>query len=391
MYCLIQFYIQLRFDLAPHRPFLKVLAIKLVIFLSFWQSFLISILTSPTLKIVNTTPKIAYPDLIVGIPCLLLCIEMSIFAVLHLFAFPYSPYCKGAPPAKFPISTPSINSGLDGPGPNQGGFLGTKALVDAMNPWDLVKGFGRGMKWLFVGRKTRENDSSYKNSAFNFGNVENENDMTLGEAGATSGGYKTDTAYNGGVGLPIANEFRRSNFGMPKTTAQDEEGAGLIAHAQPDTLNPGISTYAHPGQIYDYNGQQTRPPYPESSHEEYDYSGQDISTGGGRYGGNPTEGGNNNDYSSSRGNAPGRPTLGDPGTYRPEYQNADIGMAVSGEPQSYRSQVSSSKAYADQRQASRTRPSDQWTNSGTPTTPPTGEDDLFFGGAPAGRPGGNVI
>ena len=41
MYLLIQFYIQLRVDLAEHSPFLKVLAIKLVIFLSFWQTFII--------------------------------------------------------------------------------------------------------------------------------------------------------------------------------------------------------------------------------------------------------------------------------------------------------------------------------------------------------------
>ena len=38
MYCLIQFYIQLRRDLSVHSPFLKVVAIKLVIFLSFWQT-----------------------------------------------------------------------------------------------------------------------------------------------------------------------------------------------------------------------------------------------------------------------------------------------------------------------------------------------------------------
>lgn len=38
MYCLIQFYWQLKGDLAEHQPLLKVAAIKLVIFLSFWQT-----------------------------------------------------------------------------------------------------------------------------------------------------------------------------------------------------------------------------------------------------------------------------------------------------------------------------------------------------------------
>jgi hypothetical protein len=381
MYCLIQFYVQLRHDLAPHRPFLKVLAIKLVIFLSFWQSFLISILTSSTLKIVNTTAKIAYPDLKVGIPSLLLCIEMMIFSFLHLFAFPYTPYSKGAPATKYPISTPSIGSGMEGPGPNQGGFLGIKAFVDAMNPWDLVKAFARGMKWLFVGRKTRENDSSYKNSAFNFGNGENDG-VTLGEAGGANGAYKSHTGYNAAMGLPIADQFRRSNFGTPGLSAQDEEGAGLIAHAQPNPLNPASSNYAHPGQIYDY-GQQTNPPYPNSSNQQY--GGQDIGTGGGRYG----PGQNITGYASPYGRAPGRSDTYNQGpglAYRPENQSADIGMAISREPEPYRSQVPSSQAYGD-----RQRPTNQWKNSGRPTTPLADEDEHLFAGAQQRHPGQNVI
>lgn len=47
MFFLIQFYIQLKDDLAEHKPFLKVLSIKLVIFFSFWQS--VCFLFSPSL------------------------------------------------------------------------------------------------------------------------------------------------------------------------------------------------------------------------------------------------------------------------------------------------------------------------------------------------------
>lgn len=38
MYCLIQFYVQLKNEISEHRPLIKVAAIKMVIFLSFWQS-----------------------------------------------------------------------------------------------------------------------------------------------------------------------------------------------------------------------------------------------------------------------------------------------------------------------------------------------------------------
>lgn len=38
MYCLIQFYVELKNEISEHKPLLKIAAIKLVIFLSFWQT-----------------------------------------------------------------------------------------------------------------------------------------------------------------------------------------------------------------------------------------------------------------------------------------------------------------------------------------------------------------
>jgi len=73
MFCVVQFYVQLREPLADHQPFLKVLAIKLVIFLSFWQTVAISLGTS-TLNLVHPNDVLAYPDIKVGIPSLLLCV-----------------------------------------------------------------------------------------------------------------------------------------------------------------------------------------------------------------------------------------------------------------------------------------------------------------------------
>lgn len=363
MYMVIQFYIQLRHDLAPYRPFLKVLAIKLVIFLSFWQSFLISILTSSTLKVVSPTAKVAYPDLKVGIPSLLLCIEMALFSVLHLFAFPYKPYSEGVVQGTYPLSQSSGGPKLNELGLKQGGPLGIYALVDAMNPWDLVKGFARGMRWLFVGRKSRENDLSYKVSSFDINNPGNENDMTLGPTGLA------DTGYKGTAGLPIANQFRRSNFGIPHKTPADEERAGLVAHAQPNPLNPGGSGYVPAKQRYDANG-------------------QDISTGGTRY---------DSPYEQS----PDRLVLRNPtpGTIRRQQEEEQIGIAVSEEPEPYQSQVpqqqyqayapqpSNSEAYLEQKRDGRRQqqapPSEQWANASQrrDETPPAIHNALWGPGA----------
>lgn len=321
MYCLIQFYVQLRTDLAPHRPFLKVLAIKLVIFLSFWQSFLISILTSSTFNIVTPTKKIAYPDLEVGIPSLLLCVEMAFFALLHLWAFPWKPYSQDAVPSKYATSDTPGNPSATSGGPKQGGFLGIKALLDAMNPWDMVTGFARAMRWLFFGVKKRENDLSYKTSPFDSNRNSNENDMTLQP---TPG---KEERYGNRDDLPIANQFRRSKFGLPTEVmgGYKDEGAGLIAHAQPNPLSSSGSGYVPARQRYDVNG-------------------QDISEGGTRY------------------------------------ANAEIGLAVS-EPAPYPSQVrpnlyssqQSSDTYLEQRRPERRQPSpsEQWAHASHPIEPRT--------------------
>lgn len=169
MYCLIQFYIQIKNDIAHHRPFLKILCIKLVIFLSFWQSvsthihhfslFGISLTLAKTIidfltssGTIKSSAKVQLFDWNNGLPNLLICIEMFLFAILHFWGFPWGPYM--------------LNKGdIMSNGSDQryyGGFLGIKAFLDAMNPWDLIKATARGFRWLFVGRKHRELDPSYE-------------------------------------------------------------------------------------------------------------------------------------------------------------------------------------------------------------------------------------
>jgi hypothetical protein len=172
----------------------------------------------------------------------LLCFELAIVAVLHLFAFSPKVYHTNEV-ATYPLTADSI----DEIGPKQGGFLGVKAILDAINPWDIVKGFARSIRWLFVGAKNRENDISYKSDIRDFSNPSNENDFTLESQG-------TDPGYKGAQGLPIADQFRRSKFGMPSSNKVDDKGAGLIAHIQPNPLSPS-SGYIPARQRYDANGQ----------------------------------------------------------------------------------------------------------------------------------------
>jgi hypothetical protein len=280
MFCVIQFYIQMKEPLAEHKPFLKVLAIKLVIFLSFWQSTAISVGTS-TLHLVNPSDALAYPDLKVGIPSLLLCVEMALFALLHLWAFPYQPYVPGAKETFYPIADPLGQS----PRPNEhgaprGGPLGIRAFADALNIWDVIKAFGRGIRWLFVGVKKRHQDPSYQNKA------SADTSYPMAPYGELHPGAKSTDH------LPIAHQFRQSTFyggagepqGGSRRNERNDESAGLINNAQDLSVSPpqnehnpylqdphdqvqhgSTNDWSDPHRVEYYEG----PPSPERAHSPY--------------------------------------------------------------------------------------------------------------------------
>ncbi|KAI9832797.1 MAG: hypothetical protein M1819_004017 [Sarea resinae] len=220
MYCIIQFYIQVSADIAEHKPFMKILCIKLVIFFSFWQTLIISFLSSS--GALKTSKHLASPDIKVGIPSMLLCIEMAIFSILHLFAFPYKPYTIPANPEL------ATGSGYSGGTPRYvGGPMGVKAIVDAFNPWDLVKAVGRGVKWVFVGRRKRLADISYKDSI---------------SGPSALGGDPMDPSTMGTTyGGPLsANKPSRY---QPLDEEEDEQ---LLAHAGPNPISNAPGAYASP-------------------------------------------------------------------------------------------------------------------------------------------------
>ncbi|RMD42869.1 hypothetical protein DV735_g2293, partial [Chaetothyriales sp. CBS 134920] len=223
MYCVVQFYMQIHKDIPQHKPLLKVLAIKLVIFLSFWQTTILSFLTSS--GAIKAGRRIGTPDIKVGIPSMLLCIEMTLFAIFHIWAFPFAPYRIGS---KAKVSG------------YQGGFLGIRALIDSVNPWDIVKATARSAKWLFRDRKTRHNDVSYDMSRRNPNNP----DSSKLEGGAPKPDTDPDTDTAGEFNSRPPT-YQSVQPGAPYGSSGDPHFEGETLLANPQMM--GMSPAAAPG------------------------------------------------------------------------------------------------------------------------------------------------
>ncbi|KAL2433399.1 hypothetical protein ABEF95_004086 [Exophiala dermatitidis] len=267
MYCLIQFYVQIKDDIKQHKPLLKVAAIKLVIFLSFWQTICISFLTST--GAIKATNQIQTPDIKVGIPALLLCIEMAIFAVFHIWAFSWRPYTLG--------SKEYMSETIAGEGERayKGGFLGIKAIFDAFNGWDMLKATGRAARWLFKGRKHRHTDPSYDLTRKNtqtgaVGGVGGDSEFGLEgqKLSSSSAIFNTPTAYAGGGAGGVYGQGRpphhhTTTVGAVNSGGVDEGGErdNLLANSQgmPMSRPPVVrvdSDGSDEGHDYRYAGGQ---------------------------------------------------------------------------------------------------------------------------------------
>ncbi|KAE8354281.1 organic solute transporter Ostalpha-domain-containing protein [Aspergillus coremiiformis] len=238
MYCLVQFYVQIKDDISQYSPFLKILSIKLVIFLSFWQTICINFLLSA--GVIKPTKTIAEQDLKVGLPNLLISVEMAIFGFLHLWAFSWKPYSIGN------TAVEVTDFFGNGKATYQGGRWGLKALADCLNPWDLVKAISRSIRWLFVGRKKRMLDPSYRTSSEAIG---------------------LDTAGNGASGTAYQGAGSRLTSGRPGHYSPDEEGADLLSNAQQNpTSRPAGDLGLNP------------PPYEDVDTERYYPSHHQLSS-----------------------------------------------------------------------------------------------------------------
>jgi hypothetical protein len=266
MFCLIQFYIQIKDDIRQHKPLLKITAIKLVIFLSFWQTIAISLLTSA--GAIKATKHLQTPDIKVGIPAFLLCVEMAFFSIFHIWSFSWKPYTLG--------SKEQLSETIAGEGPAkssyQGGFLGMRAIFDAFNGWDMLKATGRSARWLVKGRKTRHDDSSYSlkrksTDDSNFG-AQPQKLNTFSNQTAYAAGAARLPGYNGNVDEEDANLLANSQS-MPISQPPHFATDGHYESNNASDIGLATSSYENKyGDRYDPPQhpppQQSFPPYPSS-------------------------------------------------------------------------------------------------------------------------------
>ncbi|KAL2232278.1 protein LAZ1 homolog 1-like [Sesamum indicum] len=90
LYCLVQFYSVTKNKLAPIKPLAKFLTFKSIVFLTWWQGVAVAFLFSfVTFKgSLARVLKTRIQDYII-------CIEMGVAAVIHLYVFPSVPYKRG--------------------------------------------------------------------------------------------------------------------------------------------------------------------------------------------------------------------------------------------------------------------------------------------------------
>jgi len=89
-YDLVLFYLALKKQLKPYDPVPKFLAIKAVLFLSFWQGVLLAALAQ--FGVIDQIGNWTVENVSTGVQNWLICFEMALCAFAHIYAFPYQPF-----------------------------------------------------------------------------------------------------------------------------------------------------------------------------------------------------------------------------------------------------------------------------------------------------------
>lgn len=106
------------------RPIAKLLALKILVGLDVLQTLIFSILLST--NTIKPTSTLSLPDLVIGVPGLMVCIECVIFSLIFLWAYAPTPY--------------KVREYESEQGTYTGSLTFFAALVDVLDVRDLLSG-----------------------------------------------------------------------------------------------------------------------------------------------------------------------------------------------------------------------------------------------------------
>ncbi|KAE8154189.1 organic solute transporter Ostalpha-domain-containing protein [Aspergillus avenaceus] len=140
---ILQFYMNMKGYMTEHKPLLKLLAFKLIVGLVLLEKILFLILTGK----VKYPASMTYIDVTMGLPTMVICVQMVPLSILVLYAYrttPYeiSPSVRTLRPREYePVGSDGNEEALLDGVPNRyhGGTLGLRAWALYLNPLVLFR------------------------------------------------------------------------------------------------------------------------------------------------------------------------------------------------------------------------------------------------------------
>ncbi|KAJ5595974.1 hypothetical protein N7450_002432 [Penicillium hetheringtonii] len=141
MVAILRFYGNLKSHMKEHKPLLKLLAFKLIVGLEFLEEIIFMILDSTSA--LEPTDTLSYADTKIGIPTLIICLQVVPFVFLFHYAYSVKPYealsTKGASGSHPYLAVIDSETGLPQGKRYQGGPLGIYAWLMLVNPVEFFR------------------------------------------------------------------------------------------------------------------------------------------------------------------------------------------------------------------------------------------------------------
>ncbi|KAL1874183.1 hypothetical protein Plec18167_006120 [Paecilomyces lecythidis] len=142
---ILQFYMNMKGYMTEHRPLFKLLAFKLIVGLVLLEKIIFLILTGT--KVLKPSASMTYIDVMMGLPTMVICVQMVPLSVLVLFAYSTKPYEVSNSARTFrPQEYQAVESDCDErtlmsgfQKRYQGGRWGLRAWLVYLNPLELFR------------------------------------------------------------------------------------------------------------------------------------------------------------------------------------------------------------------------------------------------------------